>query len=173
MPISRLGKALARLRRGRISVRIDHAFRRRINNVPNLALNRVRFESEKGRMPGVRIYDAAKYRDDPKAIAQYLNDALSTEDPFLITRAVGTMVRAQGITRFSRKAGMRRDSLAKMLTGEVSPAFDTVMKLLIALDIQLVAKPAAELKATQAKSVFAGPDTSHGLGDATAANRRK
>ena len=82
-------------------------------------------------MPGVRIYDAAKYRDDPKAIAQYLNDALSTEDPFLITRAVGTMVRAQGITRLSRKAGMRRDSLHKMFTGEVSPAFDSVMKLLI------------------------------------------
>jgi probable addiction module antidote protein len=102
-------------------------------------------------MPGVRIYDAAKYRDDPKAIAQYLNDALSTQDPFLITRAVGTMVRAQGITRFSRKAGMRRDSLAKMFTGEASPAFDTVMKLLIALDIQLIAKPATEPKATQAK----------------------
>jgi probable addiction module antidote protein len=102
-------------------------------------------------MPGVRIYDAAKYRDDPKAIAQYLNDALSTEDPFLITRAVGTMVRAQGITRFSRKAGMRRDSLAKMFSGEASPAFDTVMRLLIALDIQLIAKPAAEQKATPAK----------------------
>lgn len=102
-------------------------------------------------MAGARIYDAAKYRDDPKAIAQYLNDALSTEDPFLITRAIGTMVRAQGVTRFSRKAGMRRDSLAKMFTGEMSPAFDTVMKLLIALDIKLTAKPAAELKTTEAK----------------------
>jgi probable addiction module antidote protein len=108
-------------------------------------------------MPGVRIYDAAKYRDDPKAIAQYLNDALSTEDPFLITRAIGTMVRAQGVTRLSRKAGIRRDNLHKMFTSEVSPAFDTVMRLLIALDIQLIAKPAVGLKpvvglkATEAK----------------------
>ena len=45
----------------------------------------------------------------------------------------------KGMTRFSRKAGMRRDSLYKMFTSDVSPAFDTVMKLLIALDIQLVA----------------------------------
>ena len=102
-------------------------------------------------MAGARIYDAAKYRDDPKAIAQYLNDALSTEDPFLITRAVGTMVRAQGVTRFSRKAGMRRDILTKMFTSEESPAFDTVMKLLITLEIRLIAKPAAELKTSVAK----------------------
>src|ERR1700680_1208181 len=94
-------------------------------------------------MPGAHGFDTAKYRDDPKAVAEYLNVALSTEDPFLITRAIGTMVRAQGMTRFSRKAGMRRDSLYRTFTGEVSPAFDTIMKLLIALDIQLIAKPAA------------------------------
>jgi len=124
-------------------------------------------------MPGVRIYDAAKYRDNPKAIAQYLNDALSTEDPFLITRAVGTMVRAQGITRFSRKAGMRRDSVHKMFTGEVSPAFDAVMKLLIALDIQLIAKPAVEPKATGAKPDLLETAKPPGLGNATAVSRHK
>jgi probable addiction module antidote protein len=93
-------------------------------------------------MPGAHHFDAAKYRDDPRAIAEYLNGALSTEDPFLITRAIATMVRAQGMTRFSRKAGMRRDSLYRTFSGEVSPAFDTIIKLLIALDIQLIAKPA-------------------------------
>jgi probable addiction module antidote protein len=93
-------------------------------------------------MPGAHHFDAAKYRDDPRAIAEYLNAALSTEDPFLITRAIGTMVRAQGMTRFSRKAGMRRESLYRTFTGEASPSFDAIMKLLIALDIQLIAKPA-------------------------------
>jgi probable addiction module antidote protein len=93
-------------------------------------------------MPGAHHFDAAKYRDDPRAIAEYLNAALSTEDPFLITRAIGTMVRAQGMTRFSRKAGMRRESLYRTFTGEANPSFDAIMKLLIALDIQLIAKPA-------------------------------
>jgi DNA-binding phage protein len=37
-------------------------------------------------------------RDDPSAIAKYLNDALSTGDPVLITKAIGDMVRAQGVT---------------------------------------------------------------------------
>ena len=112
-------------------------------------------------MAGARIYDAAKYRDDPKAVAQYLNDALSTEDPFLISRAIGTMVRAQGVTRFSRKAGMRRDILTRMFTGEESPAFDTVMKLLLALDIRLIAKPAAIRKRPRKNPDLPGLPGSH------------
>src|SRR5665811_1301462 len=53
---------------------------------------------------------AAKYRDNPRAIAKYLNDALSTGDPVLITKAIGDMVRAQGVTSFSQKAGVRRET---------------------------------------------------------------
>jgi probable addiction module antidote protein len=97
-------------------------------------------------MPGGRHFDVTKYRDDPKAIAEYLNEALSTKDPYLVTRAISTMVRSQGMTRFSRKVGMPRDNLYRMFTGEVSPAFDTIMRLLMALDIQLIAKPVVEPK---------------------------
>ena len=110
-------------------------------------------------MRGARNFDTTKYRDDPKAIAEYLNGALLTEDPFLITRAISTMVRAQGMTRFSRKAAMRRDELYRMFTGEVSPPFDAVVKLLIALDIQLIAKPAVarEVKAAPGSAGIAKP----------------
>jgi len=83
-----------------------------------------------------------KHRDDPRAIAKYLNGALSTGDPVLITKAIGDMVRAQGVAKFAQKAGMRRESLYRSFKGEISPAFDTVLKVLIALDIQLTMKPA-------------------------------
>ncbi len=43
--------------------------------------------------PSERAF-AAKHRDNPRAIAKYLNDALSTGDPVLITKAIGEMVRA-------------------------------------------------------------------------------
>jgi DNA-binding phage protein len=46
-------------------------------------------------MPKARPFDAAKYRDDPRAIAKYLNDALSTGDPVHITKAIGDMVRSR------------------------------------------------------------------------------
>jgi probable addiction module antidote protein len=90
-----------------------------------------------------RGFDSTKYRDNPKTVAEYLNEALSTKDAFLITRAIGTMVRAQGVTRFSRKAGIRRDSLTRTFSAEDSPAFDTVLKLLFGLDLALLVKPAA------------------------------
>ena len=83
----------------------------------------------------------AKYRDDPTAIAKYLNDALSTGDPIRILKAIGDMVRAQGVTKFSQSVGMRRDGLYRSFKGEVKPAFDTVLSVLIALDMQIIAKP--------------------------------
>jgi probable addiction module antidote protein len=92
-------------------------------------------------MPKTRAFDAAEYRDDPKMIAKYLNLALATGDAALITKAIGDMVRAQGMTRFSQKAGLRRDGLYRTFGGEIRPAFATVVEVLIALGVQLEAKP--------------------------------
>jgi DNA-binding phage protein len=61
-------------------------------------------------MPKSLTVDAAKYRDDPRAIAKYLNDALSIGDPFLIRKAIGDMARAQGAT-FAENWGESRKSL--------------------------------------------------------------
>ena len=73
-------------------------------------------------------------------IAKYLSDALATGDAVLATKAIGNMVRAQGMTRFSQKVGLRRESLYRSFRGEMSPGFDTVIKVLLALDIRLLAK---------------------------------
>jgi probable addiction module antidote protein len=88
---------------------------------------------------------ASKYHDNPRAISEYLNDALSTGDPLLVTKAIGDMVRAQGMTRFSKKAGMRRDNLYRSFGGELRPLFDRVINVLLALDIRLIATPATGL----------------------------
>jgi probable addiction module antidote protein len=93
-------------------------------------------------MPKARAFDASKYRDNPKAIAKYLNDFLVTGDPILIKKAIGAMVKAQSVTRFSKKSGQRRDRLYLMFRAESSPAFDNILKVLMALDVRLVAKPA-------------------------------
>jgi probable addiction module antidote protein len=84
---------------------------------------------------------AARYRDNPREIAKYLNDALSTGDPVLATKAIGDMVRAQGVARFSQKVGLRRDGLYRSFSGETSPAFATVLSVMLALDVQIVVKP--------------------------------
>jgi len=93
--------------------------------------------------PAQRAF-AAEHCDNPRAIAEYLNGALSTGDPVLITKAIGEMVRAQGVTRFSQKAGLRRDNLYRF-NGESSPAFDRVINVLQGLDMHLMVKPGRQL----------------------------
>jgi DNA-binding phage protein len=45
-------------------------------------------------MVKARAFDAAKYRNNPKMIAKYLNHALAKGDGILITQAIGDMIRA-------------------------------------------------------------------------------
>jgi probable addiction module antidote protein len=87
-----------------------------------------------------RSFDAAKYRDNPKAIAAYLNKALLSRDSNLVSLAIRDMARVQGMTRFARKAGMRRESLYKSFGGTSSPAFNMVFNVLIALDVRLIVR---------------------------------
>jgi probable addiction module antidote protein len=83
----------------------------------------------------------AKYRDNPKAIAKYLNDALVTSDPGVITKAIGSMVRAQGASAVARKAGQRREGLYRIFGNRSNPPLSKTLAILLALDIQLNAKP--------------------------------
>jgi probable addiction module antidote protein len=82
------------------------------------------------------------HKDDPNAIAEYLNDALITNDWAVIAKAIGHMIRAQGVTKFANKARIRRDTLYRMFDGKRSPSLDRVIGVLLALNIQLLAKPA-------------------------------
>jgi probable addiction module antidote protein len=83
----------------------------------------------------------AKYRDNPSAIAKYLSVALSTGDPDHIMKAIGDMIRAQGVSRFSQKTGLERAGLHRSFSGKRKPPFESVLKVLIGLNILLTAKP--------------------------------
>jgi probable addiction module antidote protein len=93
-------------------------------------------------MSETEAFEAAKYRDNPRMIAKYLNEALATEDAVLVKIAIGNIVRAQGMSEFSRKVGLRRDSLHRAFRGAITPGFDTVFKVLLALDLQIIVQAA-------------------------------
>jgi probable addiction module antidote protein len=97
-------------------------------------------------MRKVRISDAAEYRGKPKIIAKHLNIALATGDAGLVAKAIGDMVRAQGASSFSRKVGLSREGLYRSFGGQMGPGLDSVMKVLLALDIRLVARPGLKAK---------------------------
>jgi probable addiction module antidote protein len=92
-------------------------------------------------MPKAGSFDAQKYRDKPKMIAKYHNVALATDDAAVNVKAIGDMLRAQGMARVSKKSGLRREGLYRSFKGHIGPGFDTVLKALLALDVRLVTKP--------------------------------
>ncbi len=86
-------------------------------------------------------FDAAEYLDSPEMIAAYLTEALESEDMAVIAMAIGAVARAKGMSSVAEKAGLSRENLYRALGGDAKPEFGTVMKVLHALGISLVAQP--------------------------------
>jgi probable addiction module antidote protein len=91
-------------------------------------------------MARAKPFDAAEYLDSPEMIAAYLTEALESNDQALIAKAIGNVARAQGMTEVAEKAGVSRENLYRALGGDVKPEFDTIMKVLHALGMNLVAQ---------------------------------
>jgi probable addiction module antidote protein len=87
-------------------------------------------------------FDAAEYLDSAEAIAAYLEDVFQDEDPAEISKALGNVARAKGMTEVARKSGLSRESLYKALSKDGNPEFATVLKVLRALDLKIVTKVA-------------------------------
>jgi len=94
-------------------------------------------------MAKVPRFDAADYLDSPQAVADYLSEAFETGDDEYIAEAIGTVARAQGMSAIAKEAGLSRENLYRALNEGGKPEFSTVMKVLDALGVQLVAKPKA------------------------------
>src|SRR5881628_1694192 len=87
-------------------------------------------------------YDVAQHLRTPAEMAAYLEACLQEagEDAALIAKALGDIARAKGMAQVARDAGLSRESLYKALSGERSPGFDTVLKVIQALGLTLHAQ---------------------------------
>ncbi|NOQ21178.1 MAG: putative addiction module antidote protein [Candidatus Aegiribacteria sp.] len=88
-------------------------------------------------------YDVAEHLRTPEEIAAYLEASFEEAkgDASLIAKALGDIARAKGMTQVALDAGLSRESLYKALSGERTPSFDTILKVLHALGIELHATP--------------------------------
>jgi probable addiction module antidote protein len=82
-------------------------------------------------------YDSAEYLDSTEAINAYMEEALETDDPAFIAKALGTIARARGMSQIARKAGLSRESLYKALSSEGNPEFGTVIRVMQALGLKI------------------------------------
>lgn len=87
-------------------------------------------------------YDVAEHLRTPEEMAAYLEACLeeANGDAAFIAKALGDIARAKGMTEVARDAGLSRESLYKALSGERSPSFDTILKVIGALGIKLHAE---------------------------------
>ena len=54
-------------------------------------------------MAKARPFDAAEYLDSPEMIAAYLTEALESNDQAMITKAIGNVARARGMTEVAER----------------------------------------------------------------------
>jgi probable addiction module antidote protein len=72
-------------------------------------------------------------------MAAYLEACLeeANGDAAFIVKALGDIARAKGMSQVARDAGLSRESLYRALSGERSPGFDTILKVIGALGLKL------------------------------------
>jgi probable addiction module antidote protein len=75
-------------------------------------------------------------------MAAYLEICLAEAngDAAFVAQALGNIARAKGMAQVARDAGLSRESLYKALSGERSPSFDTILKVVSALGLTLHAQ---------------------------------
>jgi probable addiction module antidote protein len=88
-------------------------------------------------------YDVAEHLRTPREMAAYLEACLDEAkgDAAFIAKALGDIARAKGMSKVARDAGLSRESLYKALSGDRSPGFDTILKVIEAQGLRLHAKP--------------------------------
>ena len=89
------------------------------------------------------VYDVAEHLRTPEEMAAYLEACFeeSNGDAAFVAKALGDIARAKGMTQVAREAGLSRESLYKALSGERTPGFDTILKVVKALGLELHAAP--------------------------------
>ena len=87
-------------------------------------------------------YDVAEHLRTPEEMAAYLEACIEEAkgNAAFIAKALGDIARAKGMSQVARDAGLSRESLYKALSGERSPTFDTILKVIDALGLKLHAE---------------------------------
>ncbi len=93
-------------------------------------------------MKNIAVFDAADYLDNDIVISEYLNAALEDDNPNVFLQAIADVAKARGMTKLAKDTGLGRESLYKALAPGAKPRYDTIIKLVRALGVELHTTPA-------------------------------
>ena len=84
-------------------------------------------------------FDVAAHLRTEQEMQAYVEAAFEEagDDSAFIARALGDVARSRGMAQVARDAGLSRESLYKALSGERSPDFSAMLKVLRALGLRL------------------------------------
>lgn len=87
-------------------------------------------------------FEASDYLDSEEAIAEYLSVAAEDPSPDILLAAIADVAKARGMTKLAQDSGLGRESLYKALRPGSKPRYETIAKILAALDVKFQVTPA-------------------------------
>lgn len=81
-----------------------------------------------------------KYIDTPEAEAEFLSQALATNDSAHIANCLGIIARARSMSALAKETGISRTNLYASLSENGNPTLETITKVTKALGIELSAR---------------------------------
>ncbi|MCQ2097791.1 MULTISPECIES: addiction module antidote protein [unclassified Fibrobacter] len=90
--------------------------------------------------------DLSELLDNEEVIAGVISDALQSNDSTVLLRTIGYVAKARGIAQIAKATGLGRESLYKALDEDAHPRFDTILRVLNALNVQMIAVPKVRTK---------------------------
>jgi probable addiction module antidote protein len=85
----------------------------------------------------LRPFDAAEYLTDETVVAEYLTASLELGDEQVLLNAISAAARARGMSQLARDSGLGRESLYKALAPGAKPRYDTLLKVIQALGVNI------------------------------------
>ena len=89
-------------------------------------------------MPKLTEYNPFDHLLDEAELSQYLTDAYEDEDPAVFVIALGHAIKHKGVAEIAEAAGLNRESLYKVINGNVQPKWDTIHRLMHALGVHFL-----------------------------------
>ena len=86
-------------------------------------------------------YDGTEFLDSEEVMVEYLNLELEEGDPRYIKIALAAIARARNMSELAAKAGIPRTTLYRTLSLNGNPEYETLHKIVDALDMRLIVVP--------------------------------
>ena len=82
-------------------------------------------------------FDASEFLKTERDVAEYLSAVIEEGDYALLIAAIGDIAKARGMSKIATDSGLGRESLYKALNLDSNPRFDTVLRVLSALGVNI------------------------------------